>query len=132
MNALLERTLMINLICSTVVFYVGARIYVLPKVGKTNAKTILIPILILHSMRHLGLMFLAKGATYTGMSTRFAYPAATGDLVSAVLAFVAIFAVAGNREGGRFLDTSVLGPCTAREPPRNIRRVAGLAEGADA
>src|SRR5512143_1419601 len=103
MNALLERTLMINLICSTVVFYVGARIYVLPRVGKTNARTILIPILILHSMRHLGLMFLAKGATYTGMPMQFAYPAATGDLVAAVLAFVAIFAVAGKREGGRFL-----------------------------
>jgi len=40
MNALLERTLMINLICSTVVFYVGAWIYVLPKVGKTNERTI--------------------------------------------------------------------------------------------
>jgi len=40
MNALPERTLMINLICSTVVFYVGAWIYVLPKVGKTNARTI--------------------------------------------------------------------------------------------
>lgn len=34
MNALLERMLMINLICSTVVFYAGARIYVLPKVVK--------------------------------------------------------------------------------------------------
>lgn len=103
MNVLLERTLMINLICSTVVFYAGARIYVLPKVGKTNARMILIPILILHSMRHLGLMFLAKGATYTGMPSQFAYPAAIGDLVAAVLAFVAIFAVAGNRDGSRFL-----------------------------
>lgn len=103
MNALLERILTINLICSTLVFYVGARIYVLPKVGKTNARSILIPILILHSMRHLGLMFLAKGATHTGMPMRFAYPAAIGDLVTAVLAFVAIFAVAENREGSRFL-----------------------------
>ena len=40
MNALLERTLMINLICSTVVFYVGACSNVLPKAGKTNARTI--------------------------------------------------------------------------------------------
>ena len=59
--------------------------------------------LILHSLRHLGLMFLAKGATYPGMPPQFAYPAAIGDLVAAVLAFVAIFAVAGNREGSRFL-----------------------------
>lgn len=103
MHALLERILTINLICSTVVFYVGARIYVLPRAGKAKAKSILIPILILHSMRHLGLMFLAKGATYTGMPTRFAYPAAIGDLVAAVLAFVAIISVAENRKGSRFL-----------------------------
>ncbi len=103
MNALLERILTIILICCTMVFYVVARIYVLPKVGKTTARTILIPILILHSMRHLGLMFLAKGATYTGMPTRFAYPATIGDLVAAVLAFVDIFAVAENPEGSRFL-----------------------------
>jgi hypothetical protein len=103
MDALLERILTINLIFSTAVFYVGARIYVLPKIGESNQRAILIPILILHSLRHLGLMFLAKGATYPGMPLQFAYPAAIGDLVAAVLAFVAIFAVAGNREGSRFL-----------------------------
>jgi hypothetical protein len=103
MDALLERILTINLIFSTVVFYIGARIYLLPKIGELNPRAILIPILILHSMRHLGLMFLASGATYAGMPTQFAYPAAIGDLVTAVLAFVAIFTVAGNREGSRFL-----------------------------
>ncbi len=103
MDAILERILTINLICSTVVFYVGARMYVLPKIGKSQPRAILIPILILHSLRHLGLMFLAKGATYPGMPSQFAYPAAIGDLVAAVLAFAAIFAVAGNREGSLFL-----------------------------
>jgi hypothetical protein len=103
MDAILERILTFNLIFSTAVFYVGARIYILPKIGEYNQRAILIPILILHSLRHLGLMFLAKGATYPGMPLQFAYPAAIGDLVAAVLAFVAIFAVAGNREGSRFL-----------------------------
>ena len=103
MNALLERILTINLICTTAVFYVAARTYVLPKIGQWNPRAILIPILILHSTRHLGLMFLAKGATYPGMPPQFAYPAALGDLLTAVLAFVAIFAVAENREGSRIL-----------------------------
>ncbi len=103
MNAILERILTINLLCSTAVFYAAARIYVLPKVGESKPRAILVPILILHSLRHLGLMFLARGATYPGMPPQFAYPAAIGDLVAAVLAFVAIFAVAGNREGSRFL-----------------------------
>ena len=103
MNPLLERILTINLVCSTAVFYIAARTYVLPKIGKSNPRAILIPILILHSLRHLGLMFLARGAALPGMPPQFAYPAAIGDLVTAVLAFVSIFAVAGNREGSRFL-----------------------------
>jgi hypothetical protein len=41
-------------------------------------------------MRHLGLMFLTRGATFPGMPPQFAYPAAFGDLVTAILAFAAI------------------------------------------
>ena len=41
-------------------------------------------------MRHLGLMFLTRGATFSGMPPQFAYPAAFGDLITAVLAFAAI------------------------------------------
>lgn len=103
MNGLIERTLTINLVCGIAVCYAAARIYILPKVGETSPRTILIPILILHSLRHLGLMFLAGGVTNPGMPPQFAYPAAIGDFVTAVLAFIAIFAVAGNREGSRFL-----------------------------
>ncbi len=103
MDALLDRSLTINLVFGLAVFYVGARIYVLPRVGESSPRAILIPILILHSMRHLGLMFLARGATLPGMPPQFAYPAAIGDLLAAVLALVAIYAVAGNREGSRFL-----------------------------
>ncbi len=103
MDALLARALPINLIFSTAVFYVAARFYVLPKIGESNPRAILIPILILHSLRHLGLMFLATGATFPGMPAQFAYSAAIGDLVTAVLAFISIFAVAANREGSRVL-----------------------------
>src|SRR5215510_9294295 len=35
-------------------------------------------------------MFLRPGAIYSGMSAQFAYPAAFGDLITAVLAFMAI------------------------------------------
>ena len=44
-------------------------------------------------MRHLGLMFLTRGATYPGLPPQFARPAALGDLVTAALAFVSIFPV---------------------------------------
>lgn len=39
---------------------------------------------------NLGLMFLTRGATFPGIPSEFAYPAAFGDLLTAILAFAAI------------------------------------------
>jgi len=50
-----------NLVATTVVFYVAARIYLLPHLGRLRPSAVLIPILLLHSLRHLGLMFLTRG-----------------------------------------------------------------------
>ena len=101
MQPLLDRILTFNLIATTVVFYVAARLYVLPRLGELSPRSILLPILLLHSLRHLGLMFLTRGATYPGMPPQFAYPAAVGDLVTAILAFVSIPAVAKGAKTGR-------------------------------
>jgi hypothetical protein len=90
MLQLLNRILTLNLICTTLVFFVAAKIYVLPRLSRVEPKHILVPVLLLHSMRHLGLMFLTPGAVYPGMPPQFAYPAAMGDFATAVLAFVAI------------------------------------------
>jgi hypothetical protein len=95
--------LTVNLLFSTVVFWVAARIYVLPKLPELGPRAVLLPILLLHSLRHLGLMFLAPGATIAGMPPEFAYPAAFGDLLAALLALAAIPAVATNARGGRLL-----------------------------
>jgi hypothetical protein len=95
--------LTINLVFSTLVFWIAARIYVLPRLDELEPRTVLLPILLLHSFRHLGLMFLAPGATYRGIPAAFAYPAAFGDLVAAVLAIAAIPAVARNARTARFL-----------------------------
>src|SRR5205809_1648904 len=93
MTGILDRILTLNLIASTVVFYVAARIYLLPHLDRLRPRAVLVPILLLHSMRHLGLMFLTRGATYAGLPPQFAWPAALGDLVTAVLAFICIFPV---------------------------------------
>jgi hypothetical protein len=82
--------LTVNLVLSTFVFWVAARIYLLPKLAQLRPQTVLLPILLLHSLRHLGLMFLAPGAIYAGMPPQFAYPAAFGDLLTAALAMAAI------------------------------------------
>src|SRR2546423_10712758 len=93
MAGLLDRILTLNLIGTTIVFYVAARIYLLPHLGRLQPKSILLPILLLHSLRHLGLMFLTRGATYAGLPTEFAWPAALGDLITAALAFICVFAI---------------------------------------
>lgn len=84
-------------------FYAAARVYVLPRLGGWSFRTVMMPILLLHSFRHLGLMFLARGATDPGMPAQFAYPAAFGDLLAAVLAFASFVAVAQNHRTGRAL-----------------------------
>jgi hypothetical protein len=86
--------LTVNLLFSTLVFWVAARIYVVPKLPELGPRAVLLPILLLHSFRQLGLMFLTPGATYPGIPPQFAYPAAFGDLVAALLALAAIPAVA--------------------------------------
>jgi hypothetical protein len=96
MEALLNRVLTLNLVATTVVFYVAAKIYVLPRLSRWGPRAVLIPILLLHSLRHLGLMFLTRGATYPGLPSQFAYPAALGDLLTAALAFIALILVLRN------------------------------------
>ncbi len=95
--------LTVNLLFSTLVFWIAARIYVLPRLDELAPQTILLPILLLHSFRHLGLMFLAPGATYPGLPAPFAYPAAIGDTVAAILALIAIPAVVTEARSQRLL-----------------------------
>jgi len=95
--------LTVNLLFSTFVFWIAARIYLLPRLHELTARSVLLPILLLHAFRHLGLMFLAPGAVYAGLPSQFAYPAAFGDLLAALLAIAAIPAVALNARGARLL-----------------------------
>jgi hypothetical protein len=95
--------LTVNLLFSTLVFWIVARIYLLPKLSRLEPRSVLLPILLLHAMRHLGLMFLAPGAVYPGIPQEFARPAAFGDLLAAVLALAAIPAVAKNAGVARLL-----------------------------
>lgn len=95
--------LSVNLLFSSFVFWLAAKIYILPKLHELRPQTVLLPILLLHSFRHLGLMFLTPGATYAGIPSQFTYPAAFGDLLVALLALAAIPAVARNARAGRLL-----------------------------
>jgi hypothetical protein len=95
--------LTLNLAFSTLVFWVMAKLYVLPRLSDCEPRTILLPVLLLHSLRHLGLMFLAPGAVYSGIPPQFTHPAAYGDLLTAVLALLAIPAVASRARSATVL-----------------------------
>ena len=97
--------LTVNLLFSTLIFWIAARLYLLPRLETLKAQSVLLPILLLHAFRHLGLMFLAPGATYPGLPSAFAYPAAMGDPLAALLALAAMAAVASG--GGRLLLRSL-------------------------
>jgi hypothetical protein len=85
--------LTVNLLFSTLVFVIAAKHYLIPKLPQLDPRSVVLPILLLHAMRHLGLMFLAPGAVLPDIPRQFTYPAAYGDLLAAVLALIAIPAV---------------------------------------
>ncbi len=71
---------LLNLTLSLLAISLVAKWYVLPRLGAVPLKAALEPFLLLHSFRHIGLMFLANGAVKTTLPAAFAQPAAWGDL----------------------------------------------------
>ena len=105
--AVFDRVLTLNLIANTAIFYLAARLYLLPQLSRFRPQQILVPILLLHSTRHLGMMFLTRGGTYPGLPLQFAYPAAFGDLITAILALIAIpFVLRGSGFAGQQCGSS--------------------------
>jgi hypothetical protein len=69
LDLLALNVLTINLAFSTLIFWLIARIYLLAKLPSLDPRVVLVPILLLHSTRHLGLMFLAP-ARHTSVFPR--------------------------------------------------------------
>jgi hypothetical protein len=82
-------TLVINVVLSAIIFNLAYRWFLKPMLPKLNPAVVLVPILLLHSMRHLGLMFVTTGVTSPDIPAQFALPAAAGDFVSGLLALTA-------------------------------------------
>lgn len=83
----------LNLILGVLLFRTALNIYVVPHLTTWSPAKVLTPILLLHMLRELGLMFMFSGATLPGIPNSFAVPAALGDFMAAMLATVALFAV---------------------------------------
>src|SRR5512146_662103 len=67
--------------------------YIWPKLRSLERTEALRPILMLHSFRFFGLVFLVPGVVSPELPASFAHPAAYGDLMAAILALLALFAL---------------------------------------
>lgn len=74
-------------------FSLIARWYVMPFLISRPLNEALVPLILPHCFRYVGMVFLIPGVTSRALDPRFANPAAYGDLIAAVLAILAIFAL---------------------------------------
>ena len=79
-------------------FALAARWYLLPALDKHSLTDGLTALFLLHGFRYVGLAFLVPGVTSAPLDSRFANPAAWGDLLAA---WLALFAIAGLRKNWR-------------------------------
>ncbi len=82
-------TLIFNLLLNTLIFNLAYVWLLKPHMSKIAPVQVVIPILLLESMRHLGLMFLTPGVVGAGIALQFAWPTAVGDCIAASLAMLA-------------------------------------------
>jgi hypothetical protein len=64
--------------------------YIVPRILRLERSEALRPILVLHSFRFLGLAFLVPGVVSSNLPPAFAYSAAYGDLLAAILAVLSL------------------------------------------
>jgi len=80
---------------SLVVVGLLARWYATPWLAQKSLEVALMALLIPHTFRHLGMAFLVPALNQPGMPEGFSTAAAYGDLLSGILALVAMIALKG-------------------------------------
>lgn len=78
---------------STLVYALIARWYVAPRLAPLPLRDALIPLLLLHSLRHLGMTVLVTAVVSADVPREFTVPLAYGDLLAAGLALLSIAAL---------------------------------------
>ncbi|AFY38370.1 hypothetical protein Lepto7376_2071 [[Leptolyngbya] sp. PCC 7376] len=83
----------LQFILSLMVFSLLAKWYLLPRLAQYSTPQALLLLLIPHTLRHLGLVFLVPGLVVQPLPSSFANAAAYGDLISGLLALLAMVAL---------------------------------------
>jgi hypothetical protein len=87
----------LSILMSFVAFGIVTRLYIAPWLAGISREDALIALAVPHAFRFVGLSFLVPGVVSSSLSPAFAVPAAYGDLVAAVLAIIAIWALVARR-----------------------------------
>jgi hypothetical protein len=83
----------LQVLLSFLVYGLVARWYVAPRLASLPLHAALPPLLVLHAMRHMGMVFLVPTVVGPALPAGFAGPAAYGDLLAGLLALAAIVAL---------------------------------------
>ena len=83
----------LSILMSFIAFGVVTKLYIWPRLRAMRREDALIPLVVPHTFRFVGLSFLIPGVVSPSLSAAFAVPAAYGDLVAAILAVAATFAL---------------------------------------
>jgi hypothetical protein len=84
----------LSILMSFVAFGLVTQLYILPRLLPRARGDALLPLVVPHTFRFVGLSFLMPGVVSASLPAAFAVPAAYGDLVAALLALLASLALA--------------------------------------
>jgi len=79
----------LSILMSFIAFSIVTKLYIWPRLRVKRREDALIPLVVPHTFRFVGLSFLIPGVVSPSLPSAFAIPAAYGDLVAAMLAVVA-------------------------------------------
>jgi hypothetical protein len=85
----------LSVLMSFVAFGLVTTLYIWPRLRIRERDDALVPMVVPHTFRFVGLSFLVPGVVSPSLPSAFAAPAAYGDLVAALLAVAATIALSG-------------------------------------
>jgi hypothetical protein len=83
----------LSILMSFVAFSIVTKLFIWPRLRVMRRDDALIPVVVPHTFRFIGLSFLIPGVASASLPSAFAIPAAYGDLMAAILAVVATLAL---------------------------------------
>ncbi len=89
----IQALFVLSVLMSFVAFGTVTKLFIWPQLQRMRSEDALLPLVLPHGFRFIGLSFLVPGVVSPSLPSGFAAPAAYGDLVAAILAITATLAL---------------------------------------